>query len=343
MAEANSKEEKPKEAEKSVAKSRTEDAETKDSKKSSKVTMPGKKALIWVGGVIVAILVVVLVGFSILIYKYKSDSSLVYDVSRVIPYPAEKVNGTFVSYGEFLFELNSVKQYYKSQSAQNGQAAIDFNSADGKAKLATLRTQIMAQLTTDTVTRQLISKNKITVTKKEVNDQVNQIVTASGGMDKVKSVLAKFYGWTLDDLKGKVKFQLAKQKLQDKLSSDNSLNAQAKAKADDIVTQLNAGGDFAALAKKYSQDTTASNGGDLGFFTKGQMVKPFEDAAFALQPGQISGVVKTQFGYHIIKVIEFNADKTQVHAAHILIKPIDFDQYVKDQVNQAKVSKYLKV
>lgn len=321
----------------------TEPKDSDDAAKSG-ISLPGKQTLIWIGAGVVAALAVVLVVFGVLVYKYKSDSPLVYDVARVVPYPAEKVNGSFVSYGEFLFELKSVKQYYQSQTAQNGQAAINFNSADGKTKLAQLRTQIMAQLTTDTVTRQLISKNKIKVTDKEVNDQVDQIVKASGGLAKVKDVLTRFYGWSINDLKGKVRFQLEKQKLQDKLASDNSLNAQAKAKADDILKQINNGGDFSALAKKYSEDSSASNGGDMGFFSKGQVGDAaFDTAAFALQPGQTSGVVHTKFGYQIIKAVEYNADKTQLHAQQILIQPINFNQYVQDQTTAAKVTKYLKV
>ena len=103
-----------------------------------------------------------------------------------------------------------------------------------------------------------------------------------------------------------------------------------------------AGGDFAALAKQYSQDTTAANGGDLGFFGKGQMVKEFETAAFGLEPGKVSGLVKTQYGYHIIKLIEFKDDKSQAHAAHILIKTVDFNDYLMEQIKKAKTSSYFK-
>jgi peptidyl-prolyl cis-trans isomerase D len=87
--------------------------------------------------------------------------------------------------------------------------------------------------------------------------------------------------------------------------ADAKTDAAAKAKAQGILDQLHHGGDFAALAKANSDDPgSKDNGGDLGFFQRGKMVPAFEQAAFALQPGQISGLVKTSFGYHIIQVEE---------------------------------------
>jgi len=77
-----------------------------------------------------------------------------------------------------------------------------------------------------------------------------------------------------------------------------------EAEAKEIEAELKKGADFAELAKKKSKDPGASDGGDLGFFTKDQMVPEFSAAAFALKPGQISDPVKTQFGWHIIKVEE---------------------------------------
>lgn len=78
---------------------------------------------------------------------------------------------------------------------------------------------------------------------------------------------------------------------------------QAKAKAEELRAKLVAGGDFAAIAKAESNDTgSGAQGGDLGSFGHNQMVPEFETAAFAAKPGEITPVVKTQFGYHIIKV-----------------------------------------
>jgi peptidyl-prolyl cis-trans isomerase D len=79
----------------------------------------------------------------------------------------------------------------------------------------------------------------------------------------------------------------------------------AQAKAEDILKQLKAGADFSELAKKNSEDSSnAPKGGDLGWFQRGQMVPEFDKAAFAMKPGELSGIVTTEFGYHIIKVNE---------------------------------------
>jgi peptidyl-prolyl cis-trans isomerase D len=80
--------------------------------------------------------------------------------------------------------------------------------------------------------------------------------------------------------------------------------AAVRKQAEDVLAKVKAGGDFAALAKQYSDDSSKDKGGDLDFFGRGRMVPEFEDAAFKLEPGQVSDLVKSQFGFHIIKVAE---------------------------------------
>ena len=88
--------------------------------------------------------------------------------------------------------------------------------------------------------------------------------------------------------------------------------AAVKKVAESVLAKVNAGGDFAALARQYSEDEgSKENGGDLDFFNKGAMVKEFDEAAWALQPGQTSGLVKSQFGFHIIRVTGKRAAETK--------------------------------
>ena len=294
-----------------------------------------------IGGTIVGLLAAFLLVFGILIYKYRSDSRIVQIVAGIVPYPAEMVNGHSVSYADYLFEVNSIKHYYLSQTAANGKPAVDFSSASGKQQLVSLQKQELQALQQEAIVRQLATKYNLAVSNQEVQAQVNQITKSAGGQAKVQSVLTKYYGWSVNDLKKKIRFQLLQQKVTNKVQSDPGLNAQAKDKAESILKQVKAGGDFATLAKQYSQDSSAANGGDLGFFSKSQVPANFANAVFALQPGQVSGILQTQYGYSIVKVIEYNADHSQVHASEILIKSIDFNQYVQDQLKSAKVHQYI--
>lgn len=99
----------------------------------------------------------------------------------------------------------------------------------------------------------------------------------------------------------------------------------SRAKAEEILRRARAGEDFAALAREFSEDPgSRTQGGDLGWFGRGAMVKPFEDAAFALKPGELSGVVESQFGLHVIKLEERRGGQAgapeEVHARHILLR-----------------------
>jgi peptidyl-prolyl cis-trans isomerase SurA len=93
----------------------------------------------------------------------------------------------------------------------------------------------------------------------------------------------------------------------------------AQAKIDTLLNRVQSGEDFAKLARLYSEDPgSASKGGELGYIQRGDFVREFEETAFALQPNEISGVVRTQFGFHIIQLIDRRGEK--INARHILIR-----------------------
>jgi peptidyl-prolyl cis-trans isomerase C len=121
-------------------------------------------------------------------------------------------------------------------------------------------------------------------------------------------------------------------------NADAAAKAKAKSQADGLLAQITKGGDFAGLAKQFSQDPgSAPNGGDLGFFSKGQMVPAFEQAAFSLKPGQTSGVVETPFGYHIIRVSETKAGRDLTYDE---VKG-QIDEYLKQQIRDQKSQEFV--
>jgi peptidyl-prolyl cis-trans isomerase C len=119
--------------------------------------------------------------------------------------------------------------------------------------------------------------------------------------------------------------------------ADSAKKEEARKKIESVQEKLKAGGDFAALAKELSDCPSKEKGGDLGYFGKGQMVKPFEDAALALKPGETSGIVETQFGYHIIKLVEI---KTEGIMPYTEVKD-QLTQYLKQEKVKAGLDSYL--
>lgn len=117
------------------------------------------------------------------------------------------------------------------------------------------------------------------------------------------------------------------------IATKNRSDAEARALVEKVRTKALAGADFAALAKEFSDDPSKDkNNGDLGFFGRKQMVKPFEDAAFALgKPGEISPVVKTDFGYHVIRLVDKQPERLKPfeEVKEGLLKELR-DKYVSD-------------
>jgi peptidyl-prolyl cis-trans isomerase C len=114
-------------------------------------------------------------------------------------------------------------------------------------------------------------------------------------------------------------------------TADDATKAAARKKIEDIRKKLTDGGDFAELAKEYSEGPSAPKGGDLGYFRRGQMVKPFEDAAFSMKTNEVSGVVETRFGYHLIKVYDKKPEQTLAYA--------DVKGKIAQRLKQEKIEK----
>ena len=192
-----------------------------------------------------------------------------------------KENGFAVTDAEIDEEYSKIIENYPSQE--------DFEKdlADKKISKPFLREQISDQMLRDKIFND-VTKD-ITVSEEEIEnyyDENDETLFQVPEQKKVSHILIKFdvpEGETLND----------------------EIKSEARRQIEDIEQQLKDGADFAELATQYSQDTlSAENGGDIGFISKGQTVPEFEDAAFALKAGEVSPIIETYYGYHLIKVLE---------------------------------------
>ncbi|MEO8665034.1 MAG: peptidylprolyl isomerase [Ignavibacteria bacterium] len=156
----------------------------------------------------------------------------------------------------------------------------------------------------------------------------------SGGIKVSDREVRDFYNTYRDSLPDvSEEFELSHIFLQRNVG--NAEKSEAKKIAQEILDSIKAGADFSELARRNSQDSlSAIQGGDLGYAKKGTFVKEFEETVFTLKPGEVSGIVETQFGYHIIKTVEKQGDK--VRASHILIRFPKFESSDFETINFLK-------
>jgi parvulin-like peptidyl-prolyl isomerase len=292
-----------------------------------------KIAISFGGGALIAILFAIIATFSVFmvgIYRFGWYNETALEFAKIVPLPVAKVGSKSVSLHEYLEVVNAVSKLYAREAESQGSAEL--------RPLDEIREQVYLDFIDRELTKLLAVKYNVAVS----NDEVNAAYTER---EADIQALAEI-GWSADDIKRiLIGPSLLTNKVDQAIFADKTLKEDAKKRIDEVKAQLDKGGDFAELAKQFSEDGSASDGGDLGYFGRDYMVKPFENAAFALNAGEVSGVIETEFGYHIIKVeeVEKKAGRVdRVHARHILIRLADYASELEKIRTQTTISKYLK-
>ncbi len=252
------------------------------------------------------------------------------------PMPAQlpdvlaRVNGEVVSKAEFELTLQQIEQQNGAQVPAERRDEVYRRLLDQIVGQKLLRQEVAVrkvivpdaavkerideikkQFPSEDVFKQMLSAQKITLEKLQ-SDQRDALAISKMLEDLLKDKVTAspeqvttFYQQNPDQFKQPERVRASHILVALQPNADAAAKAKVGAKAEDILKQVKAGKDFAALAKQHSEDPgSAINGGDLGFFGPGQMVGPFNDVAFKLAPGAVSDLVETQFGFHIIKVAE---------------------------------------
>jgi peptidyl-prolyl cis-trans isomerase C len=251
---------------------------------------------------------------------------------KVVTDKVATVNGAVISNKDFDLEFLGAKQ----RSMRQGQTPND-------SQLMALKKEILEKLIDRELLYQAAVKNGTKVEETTIDEQMAQIKKRFPSEDKFKDML-KGMKLTESELRSQLKKNLAikqfveKQFEQDAKVSDKETRAYydnnqgafkqpeqvkashilikvapgakkeekaaARKKIMTVQERLKKGEDFAVVAKEVSEGPSGSRGGDLGYFGRGQMVKPFEEVVFVLKPGEVSDIVETDFGYHLIKSVD---------------------------------------
>lgn len=272
-----------------------------------------------------------------LLYRQQSIGDFAYRVSQIIPFPVAKVNGQYVRYEEYLFELRQNVHYLVNQEN------VDFNTAEGKAQLNGYKQQALTKVIDAAVIRQLAKDQRVSVSQQEVEEQID-LIRSSGGIgdatQTLEDTLDDFYGWDLSDLRRVIKAQLLKQKLVP------IFDTTAQPEAEAVLEDIKNGADFAKAAKLHSDDEfTKDNGGKFGYIFRSNTDIPPQivERAFSLEKGQVAeDLVQTLFGYHIVKTIDYRS-QDEALVAHILFRFEDPSVFINQRKEQIPVSRYITI
>ncbi|HID61557.1 MAG TPA: hypothetical protein EYP49_02245 [Anaerolineae bacterium] len=258
---------------------------------------------------------------------------------------AARVNGQPILLADYQEEI---ARFEAAMAAQG----FDLESEDGKARLAQMRRQVLDSMIERVLIAQAAVREGVTVSEEELEAMILESIGEGGGQASFEEWL-QTSGLTYEDFREELRFQLLAQKIFERVTGSIPTTAEqvharhilveTEEEAQAILARLQVGEDFAALARELSQDeNTREAGGDLGFFSRGQLICPeVEEAAFALQPGEISGVVRSQFGYHIVQVLEKVADRPLPPELLNALREQAFARWMQEQWDKATIERFV--
>jgi len=223
---------------------------------------------------------------------------------------------------------------------------------DGEENLAQARGWILDVMIEQVLTEQAAAEAGVVVSNAEVEAYLQSMIEENGGEEAFRAKLDE-WGQTYEDAKREVRAQLIGMAMTQRVIEEVPATAEhiharhilvdTQQEAERIHAQLEAGANFAALAKAHSLDeSTRENSGDLGFFPRGILVAPeVEEAAFALQPGQFSGVITSSLGFHIVQVVERDPARTISPENRRLLQDKAVQEWIEKLWAQADVQRFV--
>lgn len=271
-------------------------------------------------------------------YSKTSTGTFTYVVAKVLRLPAVKVNDKVIRYTEYVDDLKAINTLQAYDKANGGATA---NMTDEQKS-----DQVLWRLVNNILINKLAKDLDVKVEQKDIDELKKQMLAQFKSEDEAGVELMNRYGWTMAIYESKViRPYILQSKLSDAYETNVKAREEDRAKAQGVLDQIKGGASFEEMATKYSQDATAEEGGDLGWFGKGDMVPQFEEAAFALKKGEVSPeLVESPFGYHIIRVddTKTEAGEEQIKARHIVFLFPSLNSALDQAIKDVKVHMYLR-
>ncbi len=345
-----SKEKKPKKEKTGNKQSKRKDKKGKDEEKKNekvkKKKLSLKIKLLMVAGLVVLIVAAGFVG----LYVYSPIGNLTRPIFKKVPFPVAIIGNVdvVITSSDLISNVDAVRKFYESQDYAKLGLRVDFSTDEGKKRLKVKEKDIFDKLIEDKIVKKLASERGIIVTTADAQKSIEEKIAQAGNKKSLELSLESLYGWSIEEFRNKVVvYQMNVAELFDwyKENTKHQKGYKKIIKAKESLKED--GSNFTDVVEEFSEGESVSNDGEIGWFSREYMVKEVADVAFEMQQNEISDIIVSPLGFHIVQVQEINNEEDQkengsektaeIKLRQVFVKGTSFLEWIGEEKKKARV------
>lgn len=322
-----------------------EEKEEKE-ERTEKKKLSLKTKLLIAAGLVILLIAAGFVG----LYMYSPIGKLTRPIFKNVPFPVAIIGNVnvIITSSELISNVEAVRKFYESQDYSKLGLRVDFSTDEGKKRLKIKEKDVFDKLIEDKIVEKLAKERGIVVTTADAQKSIEEKIAQSGDRRPLESDLDLLYGWSINEFRDKiVVYQMYIDKLF-KWYAENTKQQKGYKKIVKANEELKEdGSNFVDIAREFSEGESAKNDGEIGWFPREQLVKEVADVAFEMRQNEISDIIISPLGFHIVQVQEIRDKEEQkendpgemkeVKLRQIFVKGTSFLEWIGEEKKKAQV------
>jgi len=299
-----------------------------------------------VGFIVIVAVLFLVVSLPLALYVYNPLEKITKPIFEILPYPVAVIDGNqIITTKTLIADAESVRHFYESQDFSSAGLRIDFSTEEGKMRLKIKEKEVLDKLIENAVIEKIANEREIVVSEKDIKNEIAGLTDKNGSLEILEGNLKKLYGWDLEQFREKViipQIYLKKTieyyiKKEENKGDEWNRMQEAKKK----ITEN--GSNFCEIAGSYSDGETAGSCGEIGWFQRQSLEPEIASVAFGMKVGEVSNVIKSSLGYHIILLDETKQSEkegskiSEVKLKQIFINNGGFVKWIREEKKKHKI------
>ena len=300
------------------------------------------KKIFKIGGMMAIVVIFFVIIVSVMTYVFHDDSILTQSMRQIVPMPAATVNRThWISSAAVDDNLRALRHQYNSPQISESGLRVDFSTTEGQKRLLIRKKDILNKMVEDEAILILAKKRDITINADDALDELQQMFAAANEETDVSEQISESYNWNTDTfIERMVIPSMYRQSLEEWFYENNTPDPSLHEKMTQAQKELDDQRQFEDVVKNYSEGQSAELEGEMGWFAAHQLMEELSIKAFTMKEDEVSAIIETPIGYHIIRVNDIKeADENTpelVSLSQIFVAKKTFGQWLEEEMRTMK-------